>query len=218
MFSQAGAQQGEALRQAVREGMLKALQGRELTLANVKKVLEQAADATSAAAAKSALPGVDVEALLGQAMAGMDAALLQAVQAHRMALQQFVDPGMGLQEQQMKGALAQIEKMEDAFFGALGKATEGVDGALQQPWQQALAAMKLQGSESGGQATASLAQLSTRAQAVLREGRSAGLKQARALMNGYAALASGVLIGMSDALQPSAAAPSATARARKTAR
>ena len=37
MFSQASAKQGEAVRQAVSEATLRALQGRELTLDNVRK-------------------------------------------------------------------------------------------------------------------------------------------------------------------------------------
>ena len=39
MFSDATAKQGEALRQAVSDATLKALQGRELTMQNIKKVL-----------------------------------------------------------------------------------------------------------------------------------------------------------------------------------
>ena len=40
MFSEATAKQGEALRKAVSEATLKALQGRELTLENIRKVLK----------------------------------------------------------------------------------------------------------------------------------------------------------------------------------
>ena len=47
-----------------------------------------------------------MEELLGKALSGMDAALLQAVEANRKALQQFVDQGAGLEEKQLKGALA----------------------------------------------------------------------------------------------------------------
>jgi hypothetical protein len=75
MFSEATAKQGEALRKAVAEATLKALQARELTLANIRSVLKTVTEAASAGAAKSALPMPDVEDLLGQAFAGMDAAL-----------------------------------------------------------------------------------------------------------------------------------------------
>ena len=41
LFSQASTKQGEALRKAVSEATLKALQGRELTLQNIRGVLKR---------------------------------------------------------------------------------------------------------------------------------------------------------------------------------
>jgi hypothetical protein len=212
-FAQATVKQGEALRKAVSEATLKALQGRELTLENVRKALKQVTEAASAGAAKSALDAVDVEALLGKAIAGMDAALLQAVQAHRKALQQFVDQGIGMHEEQMKGALANIEQMEDVFFDAVSKAAKKADDSVQPAWTQALEALEKQGSATGLQAASSLEELVAQAKTVIREGRSAGLRNAQTMMNSYAALVSGVLIGMSEAMQP----PAAPAKARKKA-
>ena len=209
-FAQATAKQGDALRKAVSDATLKALQGRELTLDNVRKVLKKVTEAASAGAAKNVLPGVDAEALLGKATAGIDAALLQAVQAHRKALQQFVDQGVGLKDERLQSAMVNIEKMEDVFFKAVGSAAKGMDGALQGPWQQVLAGLKLNGSETGAMASASLEQLAGRAQAALQDGRSAGLRGMQTLMDGYAAMVSGVLIGMSDALAPSATTAGAT--------
>jgi len=183
MFSQASIQQGEALRKAVSDATLKALQGRELTLANIRKVLETVTQAASMGAAQNNLPAVDMGDLLGKAFSGMDAALLQAVQAHRKALQQFVDQGISLRETHMKAALANIEKMEDVFFATVGKAAQQATGA---------------------QATSSVEQLMSQAQAALRDGRAAGLRSAQAMMESYATLVSGVLIGMSEGLQPGA--------------
>ena len=100
-FSQATARQGEALRKAVFDGTLKALQGRELSLANIKQVLNTVAKAASTGAANSPLDPAAVEGLLGKAFAGMDAALEQAVQANRKALQQMVDQGVSLGETQV---------------------------------------------------------------------------------------------------------------------
>src|SRR5690606_8528180 len=80
MFSQATAKQGEALRKAVSDATLKALQGRELTMENIRKVLKTMTQASSAGAALNPAGPVDIEAMLGKAFAGMDAALLQAVQ------------------------------------------------------------------------------------------------------------------------------------------
>jgi hypothetical protein len=52
----------------------------------------------------------------------------------------------------------------------------------------------------------------SQAQTALREGRSAGLRGAEAMMNSYAALVSGVLIGMSEGLQ--AGKPAAPTKSR----
>jgi len=200
MFAEASAQQGEVLRKFVNDVMLKALQGRELTLANVRSALETVTQAASTGAAKNALPAADLRGLLAKALAGMDAALLQAVQAHRTALQQFVNQGAALQEPQMKDALANIEKMEDVFFTTVSKTAQDTEGALRAAWEQVLTAMKDKGTATGAQAAASVEQLMTQAQAALRAGRSAGLRSAQAMMENYATLVSGVLIGMSQTL------------------
>jgi hypothetical protein len=201
MFSEASARQGEALRKVVGEATLKALQGRELTLQNIRGVLESVTKATSAGAMQNPAPAVDVEVLLGKAFAGMDAALLQAVEANRKALQLFVDQGVGLQEKQLKSALANVEKMEDVFFATVSKAAQSASGPLQAPWEQVLKAMKLKGTDTGAQATFAVEQLAVQAQAAFRDGRATGMHSARAMMDSYSALVSGVLIGMSEGLQ-----------------
>ena len=159
MFSQATAKQGDALRKAVGEATLKALQGRELTMSNIKKVLTSVTDAASAGAAKNVAPAVDIEALLAKALAGMDGALLQAVEANHKALQQFVSQGAALQEKPLKNALENIEKMEDMFFKTVGKAAEGAAGPLQGPWDHVLEAMKIKGTDTGAQASQTVEQL-----------------------------------------------------------
>lgn len=214
-FSQATTQQGDALRKAVNETTLKALQGRELTLAHIRQVLATVAKAASTGAAGSALPAADVEALLGKAFAGMDAALEQAVQANRKALQQMVDQGVSLRETQLKKALADIEKMEDALFAAVRKAAAGAGAAPQGPWTGVLQAMQGKATGTGTQAQATIEQVMASAQDNLRQGRALGLRASQAMLDGYATLVSGVLIGMSDALQSGRPAAPAS-RSRKS--
>jgi len=219
-FSEATAQQGEALRKAVNDATLKALQGRELTLANIKQVLSAVAKAASAGAAASPMVAVDVEALLGKAFAGMDGALEQAVQANRKALQQMVDQGANLRETQLKKALADIEKMEDALFDAVRKAAAGASvaggngAALQGPWAKVLEGVQGKSTHTGTVASTAVKQLLDHAQQGLRDGRALGLQASQAMLDGYSTLVSGVLIGMSDALQSGATSPS-PARGRK---
>ncbi len=199
MFSQATAKQGEAVRKAVSEATLKALQGRELTLDNVKKIVKNVTTAASTGVARNPATGLDVEAMLGKALAGIDGALLQAVEANRKALEQFVSGGVSLTEKPLKEALANVEKMEDVFFAAVSKAGEAA-GPLQGPWENALDVFKMKGSATGTQATQAVQSVLSQAQSMLRDGRSTGVRAAQAMLDGYAAMVSGVLIGMSEGL------------------
>ena len=202
MFADASAKQSEALRQAVGQATLKALQGRELTLTNIRNVLKTLTQAASAGIARNdAVPPADVEALLGAAFEGMDGALLQAVEANRRALQQFVDQGVGLQQERLQSALADLEKMEDTFLATVGKAAQTAGAPLQGPWAQLLESMKLKGTDTGQQASAAVEQLMAQTQSALRSSRQMSLRAGQALLDSYAALVSGVLIGMSEGLQ-----------------
>ena len=214
LFSEASVKQGEALRKAVSEATLKALQGRELTMQNIRSVLKTVTQAASTGAARNALPAVDVEDLLQKAFAGMDAALLQAVEANRKALQQFVDQGVGLDKGRLKSALADLEKMEDVFITTVSKAAQAASEQMQAPWGHVIEAMKLKGTDTGAQAASAVEQLVAQGQAALRDGREMGVRTAQALMQSYSTLVSGVLIGMSEGLQQGGAAP-AESRSRK---
>ena len=213
LFAEASAKQGEALRKAVADATLKALQGRELTLENIRKVVKTVTQAASTGAAQNPASAVDVEGLLGKAFSGMDAALLQAVEANRKALAQFVEHGAGLQEKQLKDAIANVEKMEDVFFATVTKATQS-SGPMQGPWEHVLGAMKMKGTETGTQATAAVEQLMGQAQTSLRAGRASGMRAAQAMLDSYAALVSGVLIGMSEGFEQRPAEPAAAAAAK----
>ncbi len=204
MFSEAGTRQGETLRQAVGDATLKALQGRELTLTNIKSVIKSVTQAASMGAAQNTAPAVDVEAMLTNAFAGMDAALLQAVEANRKALEQFVSQGVGVQQTQMKSALANLEKMEDTFFATVTKAAESVSGQMKGPWEHVLSAMKMQGTATGMQANQTVEQVMAQAQKAIRDSRASSIKAAQAMMDSYTAIVSGVLIGMSEGISKGA--------------
>jgi len=210
MFAEASAKQGETLRKTVSNATLQALQGRELTLESIRKVVKTIAGAASLGAARNPASAVDVEAMLGKALAGIDSALLQAVEANRKALQQFVSTGVGLTEKPMKDAMANIERMEDTFFDAIAKASKTA-GPLQAPWEHALSAMKMKGSDTGAQATHTIQSLLSQTQSSLRSSRASGMRAAQVMLDSYAALVSGVLIGMSEGLQSGKAASSPAA-------
>jgi len=204
-FETATAQQGEQVRKAVADATLQALQGRELTLKNIRATLKSVTDAAGAGVANNLLPNVDAGALLDKAVAGMDDALLQAVEANRVALGKLVAQGADLREKHLKKALDDMEKFEDSLMGAVRKASEGAGAQLGAQWASVLEKMQMGGTVSGAQATTTAEQLMNQMQTAMRDSRAASLRAAQALAESYTAMVSGVLIGMSDALQKGAA-------------
>lgn len=201
MFENATAQQGAQLKKAVSDATLAALQGRELTLKNIRGALESVASAASAGAAKNAVPEVDVGKLLDSAVAGMDAALLKAVDANRVALGQLVAQGADLREKHLKKALSDLDKFEDTLFASMKKAAEGAGAPLAGAWGSALEKMQAGGSQVGAKAESTAEQITEQMQSAMRSTRAASIRAAQAMAESYTAMVSGVLLGMSDALQ-----------------
>ena len=209
-FANASAQQAVQLRSAVFNATLGALQGRELSLKNIRSVLGTVTQAASAGAAKNPMLGtVDVESLLDNAVAGMDDALIKAVEANRVALQQFVDKGVDLRETQLKKALAEMDKFEDALLGSIKKSAAAAGDPMAAPWAAVLEKLNLSGTQTGLKASGAAEQLTAQMaqmHGAMRDTRAASLRAAQTLAESYTALVSGVLIGMSDALRQGSAA------------
>jgi hypothetical protein len=200
-FSEASARGGESLRKAVQEATLKALQGRELTLKNIQATVKQVTSAAAKGAGQNPLGADQMEPLLAKAIAGMDAAVLQAVEANRRALEQLVAQGATLRETQVKKAMADLEKMEDTFLATVRKSVGDAAGPMGTAWGHVLDKMQMKGTGTGAHATEAIEQLTQQAQAAMRQGRAASVKAMGALLDSYAALASGVLIGMAQGMQ-----------------
>lgn len=197
-FASASAQQTEQLRRFVHDATMRALQGRELSLANIRKVVAAVAQAASTGAAMNATG--NAEEMLDQVVAGLDDAMLRAVQANRVALQQFIDRGVSLRDTQLKKALSDLEKFEDTMIAAIRKGAGAADESLAGPWSQVLDKLDLGSTKTGTSVAGTVDQLATNVATAVRESRATGLKAAQALAESYTALVSGVLIGMSEAL------------------
>ena len=204
-FETATADQAAKLKKAAGDATLAALQGRELSLKNIRTALKSVSDAASLGAAKNAVPGMDVESLLDSAVSGMDEALLKAVDANRAALGQLVAQGADLREKHLKKAIGDLEKFEDTLMATLKKTAEGAGAPLAGAWGQVLEKMQAGGTLSGAKASATVEQMATQMQEAMRTSRAASMRAAQALAESYTAMVSGVLIGMSDALQSSKA-------------
>lgn len=200
-FQNATARGGKQLRETASQATLQALQGREMTLKNIRAALKSVSEAASLGAMRNTRAGVDPEQLLEKAVAGMDDALVKAVDANRTALNQFLSMGADMREKHLQKALDDLDKFEDTMFAALRKTAQGAGAPLAGAWEQVLSKMQADGTASGAQAAATAEQVLDQAQQALRAGRQASLRAAQALAEGYAAMVSGVLVGMSEALK-----------------
>jgi len=205
MFETATARQGAQLQKAVSDATLASLQGRELSLKNIRAALKAVTAAAGTGAAKNLTAGVDAEALLDKAVAGMDDALLKAVEANRLALGRLVEQGADLREKHLKKALDDLDKFEDSMFAAVRKAGAGVEGPMAGAWSQVLEKMQAGGTLSGAKASSTAEELASQMQQAMRSSRAASMRAAQALAESYTAMVSGVLLGMSDALQSGSA-------------
>lgn len=210
MFENATARSGDALRRATHDATLAALKGRELTLKNIRGALAAVGEAAGAGASANR-SGFEPAALLDQAVAGMDDALVKAVDAHRTALSQLVAQGADLREKHLKKALADLDKMEDTFFASVQKVATGAGAPLAAAWAPVLEKMQAGGSTAGAQATQAAEQMLAQMTDGVRATRAASVRAVQAMAESYAAMAGGVLVGMAEAMQaatrPAAKAP-----------
>jgi flagellar hook-basal body complex protein FliE len=85
----------------------------------------------------------------------------------------------------------------------IGVAKKAMDGAgpLAGAWGSVMEKLQAGGSPSGAKASATAEQMLEQMRGAVRDSRTAGLRAAATMAEGYASLVSGVLIGMSEALQ-----------------
>lgn len=189
--------QGENLRTAVRELTLQALTSRELTLSQIKHVVSNVTEGINVGAAEKK---IDPQKVVSEALAGMDDAVLKAVEASRVALEHF-GAGKDFEQSQLKQALNDLEKMEDEFLTSIKQASNGATEQLRNQWARVLKDAKMSGTSTGEQVTETMEAFGKRMQQSMRESRTAGFKMAHLMSQNFATLASGVLIGLSEALQ-----------------
>ncbi len=190
--------QGENLRTAVREVTLNALKSRELTLAEIKRVVKTVTEGVNLGAASSK---IDAERVLGEALAGMDDAVLRAVQANHIALQQLSAQGQSLRESHLKKALAELERLEDEFVASVKEATKKGSKQLKDQWASVLQQKQAVGLETAAQIEATMEQFGDQMREVVKQQRRTALKAAEVMAENFTTLANGILIGLTEGLQ-----------------
>ncbi|HZE61546.1 MAG TPA: DUF6781 family protein [Burkholderiales bacterium] len=190
--------QGENLRTAVRELTLNALKSRELTLAEIKRVVKTVTEGVNLGAAGAK---IDAERVLGEALAGMDDAVLRAVQANHIALQQLSAQGQSMRESHLKKALDELERLEDEFVASVKEATKKGSKQLKDQWASVLQQKQSVGLETAAQIEATMEQFGDQMREAAKQQRRTALKAAEVMAENFTTLANGILIGMTEGLQ-----------------
>ena len=148
----------------------------------------------------------DVAKPLADALAGMDDALLKAVRASQIALQQLTDQGVDFKDSKIKKALNDLERLEDEFLKTVKQAATHATAQVRPQWVAVLKAAP--GSMgTGAQVDVMLERFGEPVRSAIRKQREMSMKAAHVMTQNFATLASGVLIGLSEGLQGPKAAP-----------
>jgi hypothetical protein len=204
---------GEKLRTTVRDITLRALQTRELSLGQIKSVLRSVTAGVNIGAAGGK---VDVDKVLTDALAGMDAALLKAVQASAIALQQLGLGGEDFEKSKLKKAVDDLDRLEDQFLKTVKQASSNAGEKIKSQWAAILKNTNLGGTETGAQAAATVEAFGQRMQRAMREQRNESVRTAYRLNQNFGTLASGVLIGLTEGLHKTTSSKSAAPKKRRS--
>jgi hypothetical protein len=192
--------QREQIRIAIRDLTLEALQMRELSLKQINSVVGNISAGVNLGVGDAK---VDTAKALSESLAGMDDALLKVVEANKIAIHKLTEGGASFEDSSLKKGLKQLESFEEKFLDSVKQASQKASEQVQEQWKVILDKIPRGGTETGAGVKETLKTQARDAQTAARSTREASLKTAHTLSQNYATLVSGVLIGLSEALQHS---------------
>ena len=182
---------GEDVTRRVRDITLDALKNRRFDREGIREVVRAVTEGMAAAAPAS---GGSMRKAMGQAFRGMDEALTKSVEAGEAALRQMVATGRGIGDNEVKQALAGLKKIEEDFVATVSQVAESANERARPELRELVHRAMHAGTETGRQAAHLMAEFTF-----------TGIELAGEFSVRFAQAASGVLAGMADALEKSAA-------------
>lgn len=174
-----------------RELTLDALKERRFDREGIRETVRSVAEGMASAAPTGS---GTLRQAMGQAFRGMDEALTRSVEAGESALRQLVATGRSLNDNEVKQALAGLKKIEEDFVATVSQVAASANERVRPELRALVERATHAGTETGRQ-TAKL----------MTEFAFSGMEIAAHFSARFAQAASGVLAGMADALEKSAA-------------
>jgi hypothetical protein len=182
---------GEDVTRRFRDLTLSALSNRRFDREGIREVVRAMTEGMAAAAPSSA---GTMRKAMGQAFRGMDEALTKSVEAGEEALRKLVATGRSISENEVKQALAGLKKIEEDFLSTVNQVAETANERARPELRDLARRAARAGTETGRQAASLMADVTF-----------SGIELAGHFSTRFAQMASGVLAGMADALEKSAA-------------
>ena len=190
---------GDNIRERVRELTLQALQSRHLDFDSIRDVMKSMTEGISVGAERR---GHDVRSALADAFTGMDQAMSKAAQASSLALKELADRGREFSNTELRQGLDRMRQMEGDFLDSVRQVSQAAGGTVKNEWQELIAHAQRAGTDTGRVISGTARDFSARMTATMSDSAIAGMDAARQFGERFAALASGVLAGMAEAIRP----------------
>ena len=196
---------GVDIRARVHDLTLSALQSRRFDRDAMRDVFR----GVTAGVATGAPGAPDMRQAIADGLKGMDEALARSAEAGATALKQLASTGKTFSDSDLKGALANLKRLEDDFVETVSGVADAATGAVQPELRSALGNLTKSGTETGKQLALAMNDLTHRFAVFSIDAGIAGLEVAGEFGARFANLASGILSGVSDALQKKPEPPKA---------
>jgi hypothetical protein len=188
---------GTDIRSKVHDITLFALQRHRFDRQGIRDVVRAVTEGLAQGAEKRQ---TDIRRVLSEGIKGLDEAIVKSAEAGHAALKQLVTSGKDFSDNEIKQALANFRKLEDDFLSTVSHVADAASTKVQPELRAALHTVRQNGTDTGRRVAAGMGDFAQRFSAASLDAALTGLEVAGEFGARFAALASGILGGIADAL------------------
>jgi hypothetical protein len=189
--------EGADIRSKVHDITLFALQRHRFDRQGIRDVVRAVTEGLAQGAEKGR---TDIRQVLSEGLKGLDQAIVKSAEASHTALKQLVTSSKDFSDNEIKQALANFRKLEDDFLSTVSQVADAANAKVQPELRAALHSVRQNGTETGRRVASTMGDFAQRFSAASLDAALTGIEVAGELATRLAALASGILGGVADAL------------------
>lgn len=193
--------EGSDIRARVHDITLLALQSHRFDRHGIREVVRAVTEGIALGADQSR---GDMRRAMAEALKGLDQALVRSAEAGSQAVRQLATTSKDFSEGELKQALVTLRKLEDDFFATAGQVADAASARVRPELRHTLSTVRHSGTETGKLVAQIMGDFAQRFSAASLDAAIAGIEAAGEVGSRFAQLASGILSGLADALQPKA--------------